>query len=190
MALLSSPLHSGGTKSGNSVLLLMTRACSSGMEILNQASDSRGCLLTLQAFLSVLLCLAHSRSSSNRSSRFFFPTVWDAQGWGREARPLASAEVVMVKPQSLLPQGLCVCSSTRPTACSLPHVCLQSRHQPFPPRSHLLCSTPSSVFLKHFTRPPQGPLPPSSAHLPSLHTDCVSFVCLFLVGAGQRVGVP
>lgn len=149
---MSSPLHNGGTKSGNSVLPTI-RACSSGMDIPKQASDSRGHLLTLQSFLFCSVwCIvgAHQTRVPVSSS-----TVWDAQGWGREARPPASAEVVTVKPRSLLPQGLCMCSSTWPALCLI--VCLQSPHQPFLPRSHLLGSTPSSVFLKHFTRPPSGP---------------------------------
>lgn len=65
---------------------------------------------------------------------------------------LASAEVAVVEPRSLLPRGLCVCSSAW-LALGLP----PPINQPFPPRSLLLCSTPSSVFLQHFTRPPSGP---------------------------------
>lgn len=127
----------------------------------------------------MLFCLAHSRSSSNKSFHSLFPTVWDAQGWGREARPLASAEMIMVKPRSLLPPGLCMCSSTRRTACPLPHLLLAEPPSAFstqisPPLLHSLLCVLEAFYKTSFRAhcPPHLFISPPSTRIVSPLSVC------------------
>lgn len=125
MRQLKEAIYTLGTGNGS-----ITELVSGGLEIPSQASVSRGHLLTHQAFLP-----GAQQGLLSKRSRSFFPTVWEARGWHREAGP----------------PGLCPHSSAHWAASSAPLTCLQSPHPLLPPE--LVSSALSSAI----PLPPPGP---------------------------------